>query len=148
VTIPITETYTALERGVVDGTVVPWEGVVVFKLDDLLKYSTPTNFYTMTMMVVMNKRKWDSLPADVKKVINENSGLSFSLACGETYDAVEQPLKKRCLSKGMKVVELPPADINKLKALADPLRKEWVKEITAKGLPGKDVLDAAIQLLK
>ena len=148
VSIPVTETYTALERGVVDGTVVPWEGVVVFKLDDLLKYSTPTNFYTMTMMVVMNKRKWDSLPDDVKKVIDENSGLAMSLACGEIFDKVEQPLKKRCLGKGMKVVELPPDDITKLKALADPLRSEWVKDMKAKGLPGKEVMEGALEFLK
>jgi len=148
VTIPITETYTALERGVVDGTVVPWEGVFIFKLADLLKYSTPTNFYTMTMMVVMNKKKWDSLPADVKKVIDENSGEVMSLACGKTYDAVEEPLKKKCLAKGMKVVKLPAADIKKLKALAEPIRKEWVKDMDAKGLPGQAVLDAAIKFLK
>ena len=96
----------------------------------------------------MNKKKWNSLPDDVKKVIDENSGLAMSLACGKTFDKVEQPMKKRCLDKGMKVVELPPNDIKKLKALTEPLRTEWVKDMKAKGLPGKEVLDGALQFLK
>ena len=148
VSMPITETYTALERGVVDGTVVPWEGVFVFKLGDLLKYCTEADFYTMTMTVLMNKRKWDSLPQDVKKIIGENSGLSLSLACGQAFDKVENPLKKKVMSKGVEVLRLSAADKGELKALAAPLREEWVKEMKGKGFPGQAVLDAAAQYCK
>lgn len=147
VSMPITETYTALERGVVDGTVVPWEGIVIFKLDDLIKYVTEADFYTVTMAVVMNKKKWDSLPADVKKAIGENSGLALSLACGKAYDAVEGPMKKRAVAKGIQVFRFSPADMDKLKSLTLPLRGEWVKRMDAKGLPGKAVLETSLKFL-
>ncbi len=148
VNMPITETYTALERGVVDGTVVPWEGVATFKLNELLKYSTPAKFYTVTMALLMNKKKWDSLPEDVKKVISENSGLSLSMECGRVYDETDQPNKEICLKSGMQVVELSPEAKATLKSVTEPIREDWVKEMKAKGLPGKEVLDAAINLLK
>jgi len=148
VSMPITETYTALERGVVDGTVVPWEGIAIFKLDDLIKYVSEASFYTVTMAVVMNKKKWESLPADVKKVIGENSGMSFSLACGKAYDAAEGPMKKKCLKSGVEVVQLAPDVIEKLKSLTMPLRAEWVKDMNAKGFPAQKVLDTALKNLK
>lgn len=148
VSMPVTEAYTALERGVVDGTVVPWEGVFIFKLGELIKYCTEADFYTMTMTVLMNKRKWESLPKDVQKVIEENSGLSMSLACGRTFDKVENPLKKKVVDQGVEVLQLSASDKGKLEAMAAPLREEWVKEMKGKGLPGQAVLDAAVQLCK
>ncbi len=148
VSMPVTETYAALERGVVDGTVVPWEGFVIFKFDDLIKYVTEADFYTVTMAVVMNKRKWKSLPKDVQKVIDENSGMSFSLACGKAFDEVEPLMKKKCVGRGIEVLKFSPEDMQKLKDLTMPLRTKWVKEMKAKGLPGKETLETALQNLK
>jgi TRAP-type C4-dicarboxylate transport system substrate-binding protein len=147
VNMPITEAYTALDRGVVDGTVLPWEGNFIFKLAELLKYGTEADFYTMTMMVVMNKRKWNSLPDDIKKVIDETTGMAMSLEAGKTYDQTNQPMKGLCLKKGMQAIQLPAAEKKKLEALTIPLRDEWIKEMDAKGLPGKAVLDAALQFI-
>ena len=149
VNMPVTEAYTALERGVVEGTVLPWEGNFVFKLAELLKWSTEVDFYTMTMMVVMNKKKWDSLPDDVKKVIDETTGMAMSQECGKVYDEARPIMKSLCLKKGMQVVEggLPPADMKRLHDLTIPLRNEWIEDMNARGLPGKAVLDAAVQLL-
>jgi TRAP-type transport system periplasmic protein len=148
VTTPVTETYTALERGVVDGTVVPWEGLGIFKLDDLTKYATATNFYTMTMMVVMNKNTWESLPEDVKKVIDENSGLALSLWCGKVYDETDAPFKEQALKKGIEVIELSEEDMDRLKGLTMPMREQWVKSMESRGLPGQAVLDAALKFLE
>lgn len=143
VNMPITETYTALERGVVDGTVLPWEGSFVFKLADLLKFGTETNFYTMTMMVVMNQRKYDSLPEDLKKIIDETTGMAMSAEAGRIYDVTNEPFKKMCLDKGMKAMQFPPEEKAKLVELTLPLRNEWIKEMESRGLPGKDIYKIA-----
>lgn len=148
VNMPVTETYMAIERGVVDGTVLPWEGNFVFKLAELLKYGTETDFYTMTMMVVMNKKKWNSLPPDIQKAIDDNSGIVFSRDAGKTYDGARPFMKKMCLKKGMQALTLPPAEMDKLKALVEPMRAEWVKDMEKKGLTSaKDVLAAALKYL-
>jgi TRAP-type C4-dicarboxylate transport system substrate-binding protein len=117
-------------------------------LDDLTKYATSADFYTMTMAVLMNKRKWDSLPDDVKNVMADNSGLPMSLACGKAYDDTDEPFKKRALSKGIQVIEFPPAEKKKLEDLTIPLRNEWIKDMESRGLPGKAVLDTALHLLE
>jgi TRAP-type C4-dicarboxylate transport system substrate-binding protein len=148
VTMPITETYTALERGVVDGTVVPWEGVFIFKLQDLLKYTTITDFYTVTMAFLMNKDKWESLPEDIKKILEPHIGYSLSEWAGRVYDETNEPMKQRCLKAGMQIVDLDPAVLAKLKEVTDPLRKEWVKEMSDKGFAAQEILDAAIEYIK
>lgn len=148
VSMPVTEVYTALERGVVDGTVLPYEGIWVFKMADIVRYATKSDFYTMTMTVVMNKKKWESLPEDIKKIIDDNSGMSLSLACGTAFDKAETFLKKKCLAKGIEEIILPGAEMDRLKALSGPLRKAWVQDMDAKGLPGQAVLDWAVPRLK
>lgn len=146
VNMPVTEVYTALERGVVDGTVLPWEGNFIFKLAELLKYGTEADFYTMTMMVVMNKKKYDSLPDDVKKVIDETTGMVMSEEAGRVYDEVRPVMKKLCMKQGMEAIEMSPEQRNRLKELTLPLRGEWVKAMEKRGLPGQAVLDAAVKL--
>ena len=147
VTMSVTESYTALERGVVDGTVLPWEGLYVFNQAELLKYSTETDFYTMSMMVVMNKRKYDSLPDAIKKVIDATTGLVMSQEAGRVFDIMRPTLKERCLEKGMQTIQLSPEDTKKLKELTMPLREEWIEEMDEKGLPGKAVLESAIEFI-
>ncbi len=147
VTMSVSDSYSALERGVVDGTVLPYEGLYVFNQAELIKYSTETDFYTMTMMIVMNKRKYDSLPPDIKQVIDQTTGLVLSREAGRVYDGLIPVMKERCLEKGMQAIQLSPEDTERLKALTIPLREEWVKEIEQKRLPGKAVLDSAIKLI-
>lgn len=148
ISMPITETYTALERGVVDGTVAPWEGLGIFKLDDLTKFALETDFYTMPMMVVMNKRKWDALPDDMKKIIDDTTGLILSQQAGNVYDATDAPFRDRAIAKGIIVSTLPAPEMSKLKDLTKPLRKEWVKKVEAKGLDGTTILNKALELLE
>ena len=145
VNMPVTETYMSLERGVIEGTVLPWEGNFVFKLAELLKYGTETGFYTMTMMVTMNKNKWNSLPDNVKKVFDETTGMAMSAEAGRVYDATDVPMRNLCVKKGMKVIQLPEEEVKKLEALTMPIRSEWVQEMTKKGNPGQAILDAAIK---
>jgi len=147
VSMPITETYQAMERGVVDGTVLPWEGLATFKLEEVTKYSTIADFYTMTMIIVMNKKKWDSLPRDVQEMIDNTTGLKMSSKAGEEFDATDVPFRKRVLDKGVEEIILPDSELQKLQELVMPMREEWVKSNTAKGYHAQHVLDTALHYL-
>ena len=147
VEMPITETYTALERGVVDGTVVPFEGLGIFKLDDLVKYTTITDFYTVTMAVLMHKGTWNKMPADIQKIIDENSGLVMSSWCGKAYDAAETPFRERAVKKGVELIQLSAADKQTLRDQTMPLRASWIAAMKARGLNGEPVLKGALKFL-
>lgn len=144
---PVTETYTSLERGVVDGVISTYDGIVIFKLNELLKYYTAADFYSMVFWVAMNKDKYNSLPDDVKKVIDDNSGLVFSQIHSASFDDTAARLRTVALKTGEEL-KLSDAEQKKLEDLTMPLKDKWVADMEAKGLPGKAVLDTITEYLK
>ena len=89
----------------------------------------------------MNKKKFESLPDDVQKIIEENSGLTLSRAHGKSFDQSYTKMRQICLKTGLQEVSFPDAEMQKLIKLTDPLKVKWVKDMEAKGLPGKAVLE-------
>ena len=76
VAMPVPQVGEALAKGVIDGAVVPYEVVPSVKIQELVKFHSETDpsepaFYTSTFIFAMNQKKYDSLPADLKKVIDE-----------------------------------------------------------------------------
>ncbi|MCG6879005.1 MAG: TRAP transporter substrate-binding protein DctP, partial [Deltaproteobacteria bacterium] len=147
VSIPVPEVYSSLERGVVDGTAMPFEGMWVFKQYEVVDYGTMCNLYTMTFAIVMNKKRWDALPADVKKVFEDNIGLGMSRKSGIVYDKTEAALKTKVIESGVKINDLPSADLASWKNEGYKISQNWAKEMEAKGLPGNAVLKEARSLL-
>jgi TRAP-type C4-dicarboxylate transport system substrate-binding protein len=88
------------------------------------------------------------LPDDVKKVIDETTGLVMSQDAGRVYDNVRPIMKGFCIKQGMEALKLDPGQREKLAEAVKPLRAEWVNDMNAKGLPGKAVLEAAVKLSK
>jgi len=81
--MPVPQVGEALSKGVIDGAVIPWEVVPSVKVQELTKFHIETDparpaFYTSTFIFAMNKAKYASLPPDLKKVIDANSGQAFS----------------------------------------------------------------------
>ncbi len=148
VALPITETYQSLQLGVLDGSVLPYEGVVVFKLNEVVKYSTIAGLYTMPMVIAMNKDSWDKLPQKMKDLIDSTTGLKMSSAAGKAFDDAEKPFRGITLKKGIEEIILDPAELAKMKESTMPFREEWVKEMEEKGLPGRQILDTALANLK
>lgn len=145
--IPVPEVYNALERGVVDGTAMPFEGLWVFKQHEVVDYAVVCNLYTMTFPIVMNKAKWESLPADVQKIMEDNIGLETSRQAGIVYDRTEESMKKKVLEHGVKVNELPAEDQAKMQLAGREIREAWAKQAESKGLPGNAVLKDVQTLL-
>jgi len=145
--MPVPEVYTALERGVLDGTTISYEGLVAFKQAEVVKYATTLDMYALNMAIVMNKKKWESLPEDVKKVFNDNSGLSMSRLAGKVFDQAEAANMAVAKSKGVEVVEMEPAELAKWKKQSRAIWLEWAKDMDAQGLAGTAVLKEAVKLL-
>lgn len=141
--MPITEAYTALERKTVDGVAVPWETMRPFRLYEQCKFHTVADLYTMTFFVVMNKKKYEALPSDIKKVLDEKSGEVMSVWAGRSYDQENIPGRQLVEKKGGKIFQLPFGEKERWRKAVLPLRDEWVKDMEEKGLPGEEVLKYA-----
>lgn len=149
--MPIPQVSEALAQRVLDGCVVPWELVPAIKVHELVKFHTdiggsPT-LYTTTFILAMNKAKYDSLPADLKKAIDANSGQAFARHAGMMWDmqalVVEEMVKKR----GNTVTVLTRDEATRWEKATGPVVEAWLKQARDRGLDGEKLIAAAKAVL-
>lgn len=105
--LPAPDIYTSLQRGVIDGLSLPWEAVETFRIDEVAHNHTNIPFYSSGLMVTMNKAKYDSLPDDLKAVLDNNSGIKLANKVGEVFDKHDARVLQAAIDKGDKVVNVP-----------------------------------------
>ena len=137
------ESYLALSKGTVDATIFDAEAIKVFKLSDVTKYVTVADLYVMCFWVVMNKDKYNSLPKDIQKVIDEASGIAGADLVGKAWNTADKAGFEWGLKKGMKAIYLTPEETARWKKQCAPVTEEWIKKTEAKGLPGGKFVEAA-----
>ncbi|WP_442776399.1 TRAP transporter substrate-binding protein [Sphaerotilus montanus] len=150
VSMPVPQVGDALSKGVIDGAVVPYEVVPSVKIQELVKFHSETDptepaFYTSTFVFAMNKAKYESLPADLKKVIDNNSGQALSGLIGKAFLQADAEGKKLTAKNTTNVI--PKAELENWKKLGQPLTDAWVADMNAKGHNGKEMLDGARALI-
>ncbi|MFC1891853.1 TRAP transporter substrate-binding protein [Thermodesulfobacteriota bacterium] len=144
-TMPLPDIYTSVERGTIDGMAVPWEIMRPMKFYEVTPYHTELSLYSPTFVIGMNKKKFDSLPPDVQKVINENSGAKFSTEAGKLWDKDDAAGRAVCVKNGAKIHVLEGQELEKWKKTVQPVVDQWIKDKTAMGFPAKQILDDAIK---
>ncbi len=149
VAMPQGDTYEALQKGTVDGTIGPIEVLKGWKQGEVIKYSTdiPSIGYTTSMFVVMNKKKWGALPDDMKKIFEDVSNEWIAIQ-GQAWDDADAAGRTYTLKKGNKVYALTEAESAKWKAKVEPILDDYVKKTTSRGLPGDKVVARIKEMLK
>ncbi len=145
VAMPQPETYEALQKGIVDGTFGPIETLKGWKHAEVIKSTTDCRDvgYTTAMFVVMNKKKWDSLPEDVKRVFTEVSAEWVDMH-GKAWDNLDTEGLDFTRQRGNAIIDFAPEESRKWVAAVEPIINRYISEVKAKGLPG----DKAVAELK
>jgi len=149
VAMPQGQTYEALQKGVVEGTFAPIETLKGWKQADVIKSTTDCSEigYTTAMFVVMNLKKWNSLPADVRKVMEEVSAQWIDVH-GKAWDLLDKEGREYTLSLGNKIVPLSAEENGRWKKAVRPIIDDYVKEGSAKGLPAEKAVREVENLIK
>jgi TRAP-type C4-dicarboxylate transport system substrate-binding protein len=139
--MPISKLTMSLQKKVIDGMLTPYSAVKDFRLFDLIGNITEANVYITPMAVVMNKERWNSLPDDAKKAIDQASGEQWGIHTAQVYDDHDQNTLKEIQAKGkIKVYKLPDSERQKIIEAVSVLEKEWVEDMTKKGFPAKQMM--------
>ncbi len=145
------ELYGMLEKGVAEGATINYEGCKSVRLAELLHNHTfGVHLNHHVWFVIMSQDKWNSLPADVQKVLDECAE-ELVAAADKIWLDFEQEAKDFTFSGEFDPQEhifLPPEEIARWDAVLAPIRDKWVADVEAKGLPGKKVLDEWMRLVK
>ena len=152
--MPLPQAVEGLSKGVLDGLLVPWEVVPAVKLNELTKFHVEVKdeegrgMATSTMIYVMNKKKYDSLSPELKKVIDNNSGRETSAWAGRVFEEADVAGRKQTADRGNKITQLPQAEVAKLKGATENIVKEWIADMNSKGKNGQALYDDAVALVK
>ncbi len=149
VAMPQNETYDALQKGVVDGVLSPIETLKGWKFAEVVK-STTQNFgsaYSLAFFVVMNKKKWESLPKEAQDVI-EQVNKEWIEKTGKAWDQMDKEGAEYTLSKGNKIIPLSKEEDERWAKAVSPIMDEYVTAMKAKGLPGDETLNFCREWLK
>jgi TRAP-type C4-dicarboxylate transport system substrate-binding protein len=151
--MPVPAVPEALSKGVIEGAVIPYQVVPSIKVNELVKYAAETDpkykaLYTTVFTIAMNKAKYDSLPADLKKVIDANSGIELSAMAGRVQEADDGPGREKTKASGVTINVIPAAELEKWKKATDALDDEWAAGMTTAGHDGPKLLKAAGDLVK
>jgi TRAP-type C4-dicarboxylate transport system substrate-binding protein len=154
VQMPLPQVPEALSKGVIDAAMVPWEGVPAIKLQEIAKFhlDVPQGAQRMANTIfafTMNQARYDGLPADLKKVIDANSGLAASAEAGaKAFDSVVEPHRKLARDRGNTIAFMSDAELQRWIKASDSVDDDWVKEVSAKGADGKKLIEEARALVK
>jgi TRAP-type C4-dicarboxylate transport system substrate-binding protein len=152
--MPVPQVPEALSKGVIDGAVIPYEVAPGLKVNELTRFASETPkgapaLYTTFFVVPMNKARYDSLPPDLKAVIDKNSGRELSAFLGSTQEGNDVPGRKAFTeTAGYTITQIAPAEIERWKKATDNLDDEWVADMNKRGLSGKAMLDDARALIQ
>ena len=149
--MPITQVAESLAQKVIDGAVVPWEIVPAVKIHELVKFHTELTgspaFYAASFFLAMNKAKYEGLPADLKAVIDKNSGMAFAERAGNMWDAEAVRVRKLVADRGNTITVLDPGEKAKWIKATEPVIAAWIEQIKGKGLDGAKLVDVARALV-
>ena len=149
VTMPVSEAYDSLSRGVVDGTLFPLEALRGFKIAEVVK-TVIENYgvsYLTSMYCIMNKDKWNAIsPADQQAIekINDEYNEKFGKKWVELDDAAKEFAKE----KGVTFVPISKEEEAATAKKMKPILDDYVKMTKAKGLPGDEALKFCQDFLK
>ena len=139
--MPMPATVEALQKGTVKGLFSSLEVMKDFKFAEMCKYVTITETGLYPFAVVMNKAKYASLPADVKKIFMELKE-EQSIWTGNYMDEViADSIRWSKEEQKVEFISLSVKEAAKWNDLLDPITQEWIKNAKEKGLPAEDIIE-------
>jgi TRAP-type C4-dicarboxylate transport system substrate-binding protein len=150
--MPLPAITDAISKGTIDACVLPWEVIPSIKLQELVKHHTEFpeavgGFYTAAFVTAMNKKRYESLPPDLRKVIDANSGVTASGWLGKTQQGNDPLGRKAATDRGNAIYTVPLADTQEFKRKAAVVEVEWIEEMNKRGFDGKLLRDSARKLI-
>lgn len=143
------DVYTALERGTVDGLTFPWEAVKAYRVYEVTKFHNATSLWGGKFFTIMNKKKFQSLPPDIQKVIMDVSGAWGTAFASDAWEKADMEGKDYIKAlPGHQVIDFTPEEEKLWQATVKPIWDEWVAKADSKKAQGRKILDDAIKMVE
>lgn len=149
VAMPQGATYESLQKGVVEGTLGPMEVLKGWHQGEVIKSTTDchTIGYTVSMFVVMNLQKWNSLPADIQQIFEETSHEWIGVH-GDKWDGLDREGREYTLSLGNSIISLDSEQNARWEQSVQSVIDNYVQAAEAKDLSGQAYVQELTRLIQ
>jgi TRAP-type C4-dicarboxylate transport system substrate-binding protein len=150
---PVPEVPQMLSKGVIDGALLPYEIARPLKIHELVKYHSELagpqpRLGTSVFLFAMNKKKYESLPADLRKVIDDHSGRRIAAWAGQNWDDIEKGGREAAVKAGNQFPVMPVAEVERVRAAVKPEVEKFLKELSGSGFDANAAYADAQALVK
>ncbi|MDQ3058447.1 MAG: TRAP transporter substrate-binding protein [Pseudomonadota bacterium] len=152
VSMPLPATTDALSKGAINGCVMPWEVAPSVRVPELTKYSAEFAsaggaLYTSTIMMAMNKARYNALAPDLQKVIDNNSGIATSGWLGKTQQGNDPTGRKVASDRSNSIFTVGAAEAQEFRRMSRLVEVEWTEDMLKRGHDGYKLLQTARNLI-
>jgi TRAP-type C4-dicarboxylate transport system substrate-binding protein len=149
--MPVPQIPEALAQGVIDGAVVPWEVVPSIRLHETLRHHTeiagsPT-FYVASFVLAMNKARYESMPADLRRVLDANSGQAAAAMAARVWDEQGPVVEEMVRRRGNAIIELGAEETQRWQRQTQPVIEAWLRAMRERNIDGGALLERARALV-
>jgi TRAP-type C4-dicarboxylate transport system substrate-binding protein len=116
---------------------LPWEAVKGFRVYEVSDHHTEFGFYALAFVMTMNKARYEALPADLKRVIDDNTGMKWALRAGRGFDRGDVAGLEATRGTG-EFHEIAGSELAEWEAAAARTTEAYLKELDDQGLPGTE----------
>jgi TRAP-type C4-dicarboxylate transport system substrate-binding protein len=152
VSLPFTSLQEGLSKGILDGLFITWEALPSTKINEVVKFHTEMPqgspaLYTSVIVIAMNEAKYNALTADLRTLLDSNSGMELGALIGRTWDQSAIAAREAELGSGDKLITLEAKEYARWQRAAQRVAREWVSEMRAKNIDAVTLLDDAQRFL-
>lgn len=148
VSMPAPEIYDAMQKGVIDGGLLPVAAIADFNLFDVVDYVTIGNFHTSLFYTVMNKDSWSKIPSENQEKIEAISGVPMAQQAGEAFDFQREQAEQKAKEGGTEFITLSEDELQKYRDAATVVTEKWLADMEAKGIDGQKIYDETVKLIQ
>lgn len=142
--MPPAQVYESLQKGVIDGTVFPWDPVQSFRLAEVLKYHLDARAYTVSFFFVMNQRRYEALPDDVRACVDKLSGDALIAKFGDWWDRWDAPGLAAAEARGNEIRVLSDEERQRWREALEPMTEAYLDQLEEQGVENaREIYEAA-----
>ncbi len=143
--LPPSQIYENLEKGVIDGLIMPWDPIASFKLVDLIRYHLDARAYTVAFYFVMNARRYESLPTEVREAVDAISGDALIGRFGAWWNAWDEPGRRAAIEAGNVITHLSDEERDRWREALAPMIDAYLDGLEQQGVANAREIHAAMR---
>jgi len=141
--MPAPDAYESIQRGVIDGAAISWDGAKVFRLNEVADHHTELNLYSLSFVMTMNKQVYDRLPDDLKAVVDQHSGAEWSQNMAQVFDELDRESLQEAEAAGHQVTRFSQELQQAWQPALDRVTENYLDQLEQQKLPARHVYSRA-----